>query len=1636
MKKKITSVLIIMLCVLMAVPWGVFAQAVNAEKSAENTQQQTTAPAPTPTPETTVPAAEPTPEEPTVTPSPEPTTTAPEPTPNQPAETPQESQDESVSTLADYPDGRAVLDTGDNVNYAIKQLTGQDMKRYRGNETIQAILRSNSPAPAGVTTKNLSISRVPVIAWWDAQAKTIYWYSKDSKPMLNADSVRIFSYFTQLTRLDLSHFDTSKVTDMGAMFAYCGKLTSLDVTRFNTSNVTSMESMFANCHATSLDLSHFDTSKVTDIRNMFWGCSGLTRLDLSRFNTSKVTNMSYMFYCCTSLTRLDISNFDTSKVTNMSFMFLHCRSLKTIYASEKFKTLNVTESDNMFNDCIALIGGNGTGYDANHTDIEYARIDKPGQPGYFTEKEAFEWGVDNFNFTNERLNFYTLGELFTPNVKTYRTLINSKYVHALGDKLTAKEFAYILSGYNPTGEPLWADKEGNEHYEPRIDQNWFGACNGMSSLVLLGKAGMVPYSEYGGSSIHSLSKPVDNDELSSLITYYQLLQFKDWNWRLSSRTLKQTHATNIQNILKGLKKKGTVLVGYQSSHGGHVVIAYGEGDGRTINGRMYDKCIKICDPNDTSENSDNFLYYDSKTYDWIIPKNEKIISAEGAKINTVLSNPADVNHDGYLSTNIRTYSDDTTDDDISLLEDAPYIARLEIYQGNVSGIKKVTKDANGNYVEKAEQGDGSDIVKETFYSGDQDDKGIPGYTLSDAESAYKVTQNTAGPMELILDYENTLYHVRAEKAKSVIFDKNGFVSVDADKGNCAVEMTNNNDNPTDWFTNYAKTTDATKLSMTKTNQGYEVASDNLKDTKVMAANKEETKEEKVSTQKDKMIICETKKDLDVKVDNTGDGKYETSIVDEAKPSDEQAIAYRTHVQNVGWQPYMTNGTIAGTSGFGYRLEAMNINLQNQKYTGDIEYRTHIENIGWENEWKKNDAMSGTSGLGYRLEAMQIRLTGGMAEKYDVYYRVHAQNIGWLGWAKNGEESGTAGYGYRLEAMQIMLVDKGGAAPTIAPTSATDKPFVEKFKNNVKTDSLVAYQNHVQNVGWQNYAVDGGVAGTSGLGYRLEGMKIFLNNPKYKGDIEYRTHIENIGWENEWKKNDAMSGTSGLGYRLEAMQIRLTGEMANHYDVYYRVHAQNIGWLGWAKNGEESGTAGYGYRLEAMQIVLVDKGGKAPNISPASNDNRAFIDKNAQPVQPVEPDKPTSDRAVLDTGKNVNTSIKQLSGDGSNYNDDNKTIKAVVRSNSPAPSGVTTKNLSTTSVPITAWWVASSQTIYWYSKDPKPMLNADSSYMFADLYVVENIDAAHFDTSNVTNMSNMFVSCESLTDLNVKNLDTSKVTDMHDMFFGCKGLTSLDLKNFNTSNVTSMFAMFSGCESLTNLNVTHFNTSKVTDMNYMFSECKSLANLDVTHFDTSNVTEFQAMFRNCDSLTSLDVTHFDTSKVATMESMFESCDRLTNLDVTHFDTSNVTTMRMMFCLCKSLVDLDVTHFNTSNVTNMLDMFIGCSNLTNLDVTHFDTSNVTNMNGMFANCDSLTSLDVTSFNTSNVTSMSSMFASCKNLKTIYASNEFTIGNDQSSSRMFIYSSALVGGKGTAYDANHTDGEYARIDKEGQPGYFTQK
>ena len=208
--------------------------------------------------------------------------------------------------------------------------------------------------------------------WLDPTDKTAYYYTESEKVYLNRDARSMFYWMSNLTSLDLSNFDTSKVTNMQGMFEHMRNLTALNLSNFNTSKVTDMNSMFHDMFKlTSLDLSNFDTSKVTDMGAMFYEMRNLNTINLSNFDTSRVTNMGNMFSYMTGITTLDLSNFDTSQVTNMYGMFSFMYNLTTLNLSS-FDTSQVTNMYGMFSSTSNLTTLNLSGFNtSNVTNMGY-----------------------------------------------------------------------------------------------------------------------------------------------------------------------------------------------------------------------------------------------------------------------------------------------------------------------------------------------------------------------------------------------------------------------------------------------------------------------------------------------------------------------------------------------------------------------------------------------------------------------------------------------------------------------------------------------------------------------------------------------------------------------------------------------------------------------------------------------------------------------------------------------------------------------------------------------------------------------------------------------------------------------------------------------------------------------------------------------------------------------------------------------------------------------------------------------------------------------------------------------------------------------------------------------------------------
>lgn len=118
--------------------------------------------------------------------------------------------------------------------------------------------------------------------------------------------------------------------------------------------------------------------------------------------------------------------------------------------------------------------------------------------------------------------------------------------------------------------------------------------------------------------------------------------------------------------------------------------------------------------------------------------------------------------------------------------------------------------------------------------------------------------------------------------------------------------------------------------------------------------------------------------------------------------------YQAHVENIGWQEWVYNGQVAGTTGESLRLEALRIDAP-----FEIEAKAHLQDIGWVDYGKINkDTIIGTTGESRRLEDLCF--------KGAFKYRVHIEYTGWTPWtdADGIATLGTVGQSLRIEAIEM------------------------------------------------------------------------------------------------------------------------------------------------------------------------------------------------------------------------------------------------------------------------------------------------------------------------------------------------------------------------------------------------------------------------------------------------------------------------------------------------------------------------------------------------------------------------------------------------------------------------------------------
>lgn len=310
---------------------------------------------------------------------------------------------------------------------------------------------------------------------------------------------------------------------------------------------------------------------------------------------------------------------------------------------------------------------------------------------------------------------------------------------------------------------------------------------------------------------------------------------------------------------------------------------------------------------------------------------------------------------------------------------------------------------------------------------------------------------------------------------------------------------------------------------------------------------------------------------------------------------------------------------------------------------------------------------------------------------------------------------------------------------------------------------------------------------------------------------------------------------------------------------------------------------------------------------------------------------------------------------------NKTIKRVIFTEDAPNSNIETSDVRDTTsskIPILTWFDDTDSTQYIYTDANIILCPNKVGIIFVYMDNLEYIDFG-------------------------KKIDSSNITDMQLLLYNNPLLKQvLNLQRWNTSNVTNMMNMFYGCSSLDNLNeqIQYFDTSKVTTMTSMFGLCKFQNNeLDLSHFDVSNVKSgsYGGMFsgvilekliwHNGKFIQSSPFSQagFQTCKILDLTgSIFAvqnpgftslSSYSIEKLILKNVDFSAVVSMRAMFPGLRTLKHIDLTNVDTSHITNMANMFNGDSSLTTIDLSTFSTESCTMFSGMFSDCSSLINIE---------------------------------------------------------------------------------
>lgn len=199
--------------------------------------------------------------------------------------------------------------------------------------------------------------------------------------------------------------------------------------------------------------------------------------------------------------------------------------------------------------------------------------------------------------------------------------------------------------------------------------------------------------------------------------------------------------------------------------------------------------------------------------------------------------------------------------------------------------------------------------------------------------------------------------------------------------------------------------------------------------------------------------------------------------------------------------------------------------------------------------------------------------------------------------KSGREKNLVASGSSLAAVGTEV--SGTAAETQERETVA---FTVKRLEVPEIDAL--YGIYVKGTGWSRYLPDDSYC-MAPAGNYVTAMRATLHNQPadMSGTIAYSVNLSGKGWL-DWTEDAAEAGGSSGEQPLEAISMKLTGELAEYYDVMYSV-LQDGAWTDWVNNGEEAGVSGAGFRVDGIRVSVVKK-----------QENGTVYASNIDPTKPM------------------------------------------------------------------------------------------------------------------------------------------------------------------------------------------------------------------------------------------------------------------------------------------------------------------------------------------------------------------------------------------------------------------------------------